>query len=144
MKCMGDFIYREGISKFLIWLMISLRIWLLHYLEIILQKLLFSTPQPSSCSQSLSEALWLLWLVEKRMPSASTGPQCQGGLQSLVFDSISVLFLSKEVGGNSGEKNVVTFFFFFFEVLLHKYQHFDAYTLWNNYVLFLHWCLISG
>lgn len=63
------------------------------------------------------------------MPSASTGPQCQGGLQSLVFDSISVLFLSKEVGGNSGEKNVVTFFFFFFEVLLHKYQHFDAYTL---------------
>lgn len=38
------------------------------------------------------------------MPSASTGLQCQGGLQSLVFDSISVLFLNKEVGGNSGEK----------------------------------------
>lgn len=47
------------------------------------------------------------------MPSASAGSQCQGGLQSLVFDSISVLFLSEEVGGDSGKKKkVVTFFFF--------------------------------
>lgn len=62
------------------------------------------------------------------MPSASTGPQCQGGLQSLVFDSISVLFLSKEVGGNSGEKNVVTFFFFLRYCYINTNTK-DAYTL---------------